>query len=338
LNPVNTPPKAVIIFNPFAGRGKAPETARKAKKHLKKNGWEVCSIVATHYAGHIETVLAKEWAKKVQLIVLVGGDGTLRELVSGLWLAKLDVDIGFIPMGNANVVARELSIPLNTKSAIRLLNTGQTKKVDICILKQSSQDDMVFLAMLEIGYGAKVIQFVDQLRNGGLKALYRLWGDLVYIIAGFLALKGTGKDNFTATIATLGKTCNTTNTTTPPSANDIITGPILSSSHCIVANMQTYAKGWSLTPEAKYNDGLLDIAISKKNNILTIIKTFLAATQKRKLSAPIMSYFQAEHIAISGQPSLFVQVDGDPIAFSGQAEVIIEKEAFSIIANSEPTH
>jgi len=335
LNPINTPPKAVIIFNPFAGRGKAPETARKAKKHLKKNGWEVCSIIATHYAGHIETVLAKEWAKKVQLIVLVGGDGTLRELVSGLWQAELGVNIGFIPMGNANVVARELSIPLNPKSAIRLLTTGKTKTVDICILKQDNQNDMVFLAMLEIGYGAKVVQFVDQLRNGGLKALYRLWGDLVYIIAGFLALKGTGKDNFTATIATPEKISATDNNTT---TNENMTGSILTSSHCVIANMQTYAKGWSLTPEAKYNDGLLDIAISKKNNILAIIKTFLAAAQKRKLSAPIMSYLQAERVSISGQPSLFVQVDGDPIAFSGQAEIIIERGAFNIIANSEPIH
>ncbi|MFT6122558.1 MAG: diacylglycerol kinase (ATP) [Oleiphilaceae bacterium] len=334
MKTVKTPPKAVIIFNPLAGRGKAPETARKAKKYLQQQDWEVCTIVATHYAGHIETVLAKEWAKKVELIVLVGGDGTLRELVSGLWQAKLDVNIGFIPMGNANVVARELSIPLNSKSAIRLLTTGITKKVDICILKQQTQDDMIFLAMLEIGYGAKVIQFVDQLRNGGLKALYRLWGDLVYIIAGFLALKGTGKDNFTATIATLNTIGDVNNNAI---ANENITGSVLSS-HCIIANMQTYAKGWSLTPEAKYDDGLLDIAISKKNNILTIIKTFFAATQKRKLSAPIMSYFQAEHVSISGQPSLFVQVDGDPISFSGQAEVIIKKAAFSIIANDKPTH
>jgi diacylglycerol kinase (ATP) len=333
LNPVNTPPKAVIIFNPFAGRSKGSYTARKAKKHLKENGWEVCSVIATHYAGHIETVLAKEWANKVELIVLIGGDGTLRELVSGLWQAKLSVNIGFIPMGNANVVARELSIPLNPKYAIKLLTTGKTKTVDICILKQDNQNDMVFLAMLEIGYGAKVIQFVDQLRNGGLKALYRLWGDLVYIIAGFLALKGTGKDNFTATI----ETATTSDANKNTSANENMTGSILSSSHCVIANMQTYAKGWSLTPEAKYDDGLFDIAISKKNNILTIIKTFLAATQKRKLSAPTMSYFQAEHVSISGQPSLFVQVDGDPIDFSGQAEIIIEKEAFNIIAKNEPS-
>jgi diacylglycerol kinase (ATP) len=318
LKLVNTPSKAVIIFNPLAGRGKASYTARKAKKHLKDNDWEVCSVIATHYAGHIENVLAKEWAEKVQLIVLIGGDGTLRELVSGLWRAKLKVNIGFIPMGNANVVARELSIPLAPKSAIKLLTSKTTSKVDICILKQKSQIDMVFLAMLEIGYGAKVAQFVDQLRNGHLKVLYRLWGDLVYIIAGFLALRNSGQDTFTASVKT--DTANTADTT-------------LSSTHCIIANMRTYAKGWSLTPEAKYDDGLLDIAISKKSNILSILKTFFAATQKRKLSAPIMAYLQAKHISISGKPSLFAQVDGDPIAFYGQAEVSIEKEAFTIIVN-----
>lgn len=314
MKPVNTPAKAVIIFNPLAGRGKAPETARKAKKHLKANGWEVCSIIASHYAGHIENVLAQEWASKVELIVLVGGDGTLRELVAGLWRSELKVNIGFIPMGNANVVARELSIPLSRKAAIKLLTSNTTSKVDICILKQESQNDIVFLAMLEIGYGAKVAQFVDQLRNGSLKLLYRLWGDLVYVIAGFLALRNSGENTFTAIVKT--------------DTVDIK----LASTHCIIANMKTYAKGWSLTPEAKYDDGLLDVAISKKSNTLTILKTFFAAAQKRKLSAPIMSYLRTSQIFISGQPTLFAQVDGDPIAFSGQAEISIKKEAFTIIA------
>lgn len=315
MNAVNVSKKAVIIFNPFAGRGKAPEIARKAKRHLKKNDWEICAVIASHYAGHIESVLAQEWGPKVELIVLIGGDGTLRELVAGLWQAKLDVDIGFIPMGNANVVARELSIPLASKSAIKLLSSSNRSKVDICILKQETQNEMVFLAMLEIGYGAKVVQFVDQLRNGGLKSLYKLWGDLVYIIAGFLALKNSGKDPFTATIAQ-----GTENTT-------------LTSTHCIISNMKTYAKGWSLTPEAKYDDGLIDVAISNKSNTLSIIKTFLAAAQKRKRSAPNMAYLKAKHISITGQTSLFAQVDGDPIAFSGQADITIEKEAFTILTH-----
>ena len=80
--------------------------------------------------------------------------------------------------------------------------------------------------------------------------------------------------------------------------------------------------------------GLLDIAISKKSNNLTIIKTFLAAIQKRKVSAPIMTYLQAKHISISGQPTLFAQVDGDPISFTGKADVTIEKEAFTIITQN----
>jgi len=311
---------AVIIFNPFAGRGKAPNIARKARTHLEQSGWEVKSVIATAYAGHTEKVLASEWGKKVQLIVLVGGDGTLRELVAGLWAVKLETEIGFIPMGNANVVARELNIPLKPERAIKLLTTGESKKIDICVLKQKDEQGLIFLAMLEIGFGAKVVQFADQLRNGALKALYQLWGDLVYAIAGALALKGMKSEYFTAAV-------EQTDETALPSAT-------ISSSHCVIANMQTYAKGWSLTPDAKCDDGLIDIAISKKSNAWSIISTFLAASKKRKLKPSLMSYQQTKHVSISSHSSLFVQVDGDPISFSGEADICIEREAFSIRVNA----
>jgi len=321
LNFENTALNAVIIFNPFAGRGKAEKVAQQSKKHLEQHDWLVRAVIATEYAGHTEKVLAKEWAESVQLIVLIGGDGTLRELVAGLWSdrsTKLNVNIGFIPMGNANVVARELNIPLKAETAIQLLTTGTAQKVDIFILKQKSQNDLVFLAMLEIGFGAKIVQLVDRLRNGALKTLYQFWGDLVYAIAGALALRNLGRHSFDAKIEQ--ENHSQTNSVT--------------STHCVIANMQTYAKGWSLTPEACCNDGLIDIAISKQSNAWAVLRTFLAASQKRKLNASLMSYQKTKCVSISSESPLFVQVDGDPISFSGEAEVCVEKDAFSILVNT----
>ena len=316
LNSENTPRRAVVMYNPLAGRGKAANVAYKSKRYLEQEGWHSGPIIATKYAGHIETELAKEWGSKVELIVLVGGDGTLRELVSGLRSSKQTIDIAFIPMGNANVVARELNIPLQTKAAIELISKGQAKQVDACILKQNNQSDTLFLAMLEIGFGAKVAQVVNQLRNGPLKRLYQFWGDIVYAIAGFLALKGIGQDQFKVKTESI-----LTNNTAIETR----------SAHTIISNMQTYAKDWSLTPDARCDDGLLDVAISTHTNAWTTLKTFLAASQKRKLKPAVMTYQQANSVSISGKPTLFVQVDGDPINFSGNAEVYIEKGAFSIL-------
>jgi len=316
LNSESTLRRAVVIYNPLAGRGKAAYFAQKAKQYLEQHNWLTESVVATEYAGHIETLLAKEWGKKVQLIVLVGGDGTLRELVSGLRSSKQTTDIAFIPMGNANVVARELNIPLEAKAAIELISKGQTKQVDACILKQKDQSDILFLAMLEIGFGAKVAQVVNQLRNGSLKRLYQFWGDLVYAIAGLLALRGIGQDHFEVSTE-----CILNNETTKETR----------SAHAVISNMQTYAKGWSLTPDARCDDGLLDVAISKYTNAWTTLKTFLAASQKRKLKPTLMTYQQTNTISISGKATLFVQIDGDPISFSGNAEIHIEKGAFTIL-------
>jgi len=302
--------KAVIIFNPLAGRGKTSLYAVKARKHLQHNGQHVEDIIATKYAGHAETVLANDWGEKVELIVLVGGDGTLRELVSGLRKSRSDVEIAFIPMGNANVVARELNIPLQPKLAIELATTGKAKKVDICVLKQGNEDDLVFLAMLEIGFGTKIVSLVDKLRNGTLKTLYRFWGDLVYAIAGLMALRTVKRSTFSTMVDGISST------------------PL--ATHCVIANMQTYAKGWSLTPDALHDDGLLDTAISQRDDTWSTVRTFIAASKKRKLKSSVMTYQQAKNIEIVSESPLFVQIDGDPISLANKASISIDKEAFSI--------
>ena len=70
-------------------------------------------------------------AKKVELIVVIAGDGTLREVSTGLSRVASDIPIGFVPTGNANVVARELKIPLQPGPAIDLLAEGKVRQLDI---------------------------------------------------------------------------------------------------------------------------------------------------------------------------------------------------------------
>ena len=310
MHPKSPQKIAAVIFNPLAGRGKASTVARKTKRSLEQAHWYVIETIASEYSGHIENTLAAQVGQKVQLVVIIGGDGTLRELVSGLRQAQLKPEIAFIPMGNANVVARELNIPLQTNKAIELLANSTVKQVDIGVLRQDQQEDLIFLAMFEIGFSAKIVTIVDRLRNGALKNLYRLWGDLVYAIAGAMALKGLSNRTFQTKI-------------------DGVT-EYKSSTHGVIANMQTYAKGWSLTPDALHDDGQLDTAISQKSSILTALITLMAASRKRKLKPSLMKYQRAKEIEISSDCTLFVQVDGDPIHFSGQAHISVEQAAFLI--------
>tara|TARA_R110002167_G_scaffold37371_8_gene117177 strand:+ start:1310 stop:2293 length:984 start_codon:yes stop_codon:yes gene_type:complete len=309
-----------IICNPFAGRGQAIKMAKQAEQFSLKKGWKVTANIESKYAGHIENELAGKYATN-DLIILIGGDGTLRELIAGLRKHNLHTEIAFIPMGNANVVARELNIPLQPELALQMLNTSKSVTIDLGILDMhphqnkaiNKHESMIFLAMLEIGFGAKIVHMVNQLRLGKLQRLYQLWGDLVYALAGILAL------------------CQTK----PKDISIKFNSKLHKSSNLVISNMQTYAKGWSLTPEANCQDGFFDIALSRKNSRMATIATFLLAAQKRKSPASRISYTRLQNAELKGPDNIFMQVDGDPVHFYGHAKISIEPKAFSIhIPNS----
>lgn len=324
--------RVCIICNPFAGRGQANKMAEKAEIFCKEQGWQLISKLESQHAGQIENEFAIQAAQNSDMIILIGGDGTLRELISGLRKHEYKTPIAFIPMGNANVVARELNIPLDPNKALSMLRSSQTISVDIGVLKmetfidnsnskqtpisnKSNTNDIkpsdkaiIFLAMLEIGFGAKIVYLVNQLRLGKLKYLYQLWGDLVYALAGIIAFAQQKSE----------------------SVNLSHNAEKLHSNHIVIANMLTYAKGWSLNPTADCQDGVLDLAIARSNSRWATLANFLAAANRKTSPPSRMTYSQIEGTKITGSAHAFMQLDGDPVKFEGSAEVSIEKNAFVI--------
>lgn len=126
---------AVIIYNNLAGRGKALRYAKLSKNELETKGWIVKDLIQTEYAGHAERELSPKWSVEIELIVVVAGDGTLREVCAGLDQNRRKVLIAFIPIGNGNVIDRESGIPLEQQKAIKLLTEGEPTNMDVGILK-----------------------------------------------------------------------------------------------------------------------------------------------------------------------------------------------------------
>lgn len=310
------PKRIAIIYNPFAGRGLATKIAKKAERFAKQKGWQILANIQSEYAGHIENELASKYADETDLIILIGGDGTLRELIAGLRKNNHHTEIAFIPMGNANVVARELNIPLKPELALKMLESSTIMLVDIGILdinpvkdiNATKQQSMIFLAMLEIGFGAKIVHMVNQLRSGKLHRLYSLWGDIVYAIAGIFAF--IQKDSDAIEVEQNKQKAK--------------------SKHIVVSNMKTYAKGWTLTPDANCQDGLLDIAINKTGSRFSILASFFLAAQRKRSPNSRIAYSRASEVILKGSPKAFMQVDGDPVYFSGFAKLSLEPKAFNI--------
>lgn len=98
----------MIIINPAAGKCKYRDGLAEALKILADAGY-VPSIYFTEYVGHA-TELAAEYAGNFERVLVLGGDGTLGEVVAGLMTMEKRPQIGYIPIGTANDIARTFGL------------------------------------------------------------------------------------------------------------------------------------------------------------------------------------------------------------------------------------
>lgn len=146
---------AVVIINPTAGQEKAVDYEDEIKDILKK---EYSSIEIKHTEGADDaTRFARSAAEQaVNLVVALGGDGTVNEVVNGLAPFDHPPLLGIIPMGTVNDLARSLNIPLQAADAIKLLASGTEIKIDVGLA-----NNRYFTNFIIIGHAATAIHEVS---------------------------------------------------------------------------------------------------------------------------------------------------------------------------------
>lgn len=121
--------KGLIIVNPCSGKGKAKKCAPKIKTLFENANYQM-ELYYTQSQGDAERKTAQ--TSGIELVVCVGGDGTLNEVVNGLMQNKNKISVGYIPMGSTNDFATSIGIPKNYKKAVKFILDGQDKALDIC--------------------------------------------------------------------------------------------------------------------------------------------------------------------------------------------------------------
>ncbi|HFB99696.1 MAG TPA: hypothetical protein ENJ53_02715, partial [Phaeodactylibacter sp.] len=110
-----------FIINPFSGISKKGGLAKKIEKHLDHQQFNY-ELKYTKYAGHATTLSKEAVAQNFDLVVAVGGDGSVNEVAAGL--IDTNVVLGIIPAGSGNGFARHLGISTRPHLAIQQLNQG----------------------------------------------------------------------------------------------------------------------------------------------------------------------------------------------------------------------
>ena len=301
--------KAALIYNPKAGRGRklAPEElAEHARRVLLASGWTVAAVEPTRAAGHA-LELGARLGRDVDRLVVIGGDGTLREVAEGISTQVDRPTLGIVPRGNGNVLAREIGLPFEDELRAAEIAAGSwTLPIDA-----GRVNGQLFLAMLGVGFDALVTRWVDRIRRNRLVGWsYRLSPDLLYLTCGAAALFRFRPQRFDLQVEQVDWIANVAS--------------------LIVSNTRTYAKGWAVTPDARISDGRLDVCAWKHACVPLAVWPLLNAKRGRKVGPKFGAYTQGEKFQLQSERPFHFQLDGDPMGPADRLEIELLPGAFEI--------
>lgn len=165
--------KLLLIVNPVAGKGKGKAKLFEAIDTFTQNGFRV-TVLPTEANGTEEIII--EEAGKYDLLVAIGGDGTLNAVAGGIIKSGADVPMGYIPLGSTNDFGYSLGIPKSIPEACRRIANGRPRFIDIGRL-----DDKYFVYIACAGLFAGVSYMTSQQLKHAL-------GHGAYFVKGLLEL------------------------------------------------------------------------------------------------------------------------------------------------------
>src|SRR3712207_1505364 len=173
---MNETTNAVIIGNPNSGRAGSRGYLERCAKILRSGGLDV-DVLNTEHPDHA-TELATLAGDR--LVVAAGGDGTVNEVINGL---GKNATLGILPLGTANVLARELGLPLDVEQACRRILNGERTQIDIGVATDRGGAERRFACMAGVGFDAHVVRAVTpRLKN--------YLGTLAFALTAFRVLFG----------------------------------------------------------------------------------------------------------------------------------------------------
>ncbi|MEM3198920.1 MAG: diacylglycerol kinase family lipid kinase, partial [Thermoplasmata archaeon] len=231
--------KIFFIINPIAGNGKALEEWEKNKIKIFKNFGEQ-NYEFTKYPGQAIEISKKISNEDFDLIVSVGGDGTLNEVVNGL--VNSNKTIVILPFGTGSDFGKTIGIR-NLDDFLIAVKNGKKIKVDIGNVYFTEQSfSRYFINILEIGFGAEVMNYVNK---------HKSLGKYSFILGIISTLSKMKKFDLNIQLNTIKKTFSTI--------------------EVIVANGKYFGGGMLASPDSKIDDGFLNLHILKSFSKLTSV-------------------------------------------------------------------
>ena len=267
--------KIAFVINPNSGTGKKENLPMMILDGLDANLFEP-EIIFTQYRGQ-GTELAKLFVERgFQVIVAVGGDGTVNEVASSL--IHTNASLGIIPIGSGNGLARHLGIPMNVKKSIQQLNQSEPIFMDYGLV-----NDRPFFCTCGTGFDAYVsTEFAKGKKRGIMSYIEK-------IITGYFSYKSQSYhlkgDDIDLKVKAFVLT---------------------------FANASQWGNNAYIAPQASVQDGKLDISIMSNFPIIAIPTLALQLFAKTIDKDLFMTTLRSEEITLTREESGPFHYDGEP--------------------------
>ena len=270
--------RARIIYNPTSGRELFRKHLPEVLERMEIAGYET-SCHATTCEGDATAAAITAVERNFDLIVAVGGDGTLNEVVSGVSTFENRPKIGLIPMGTTNDFARAVHIPRDINKAVDIIIQGDSVPVDVGMM-----NDRYFI---NIAGGGRITELTYEVPS----KLKTVLGQMAYYLKGIEMLPSIRSSNVRIEYD----------------------GQVFDDKAMMFLIGLTNSVGGfeKLAPDASINDGKFTLLILKEVNMAEFIRLASLALRGEHLSDPHVIYAKASRVSVSSKERVMLNLDGE---------------------------
>ena len=287
-----------FIVNPISGTHQKDDIPQLIAESMDAERFEV-DIRFTKYSGHAAQIAHECVESKADIVVAVGGDGTINEVARSL--THSDTALGIIPSGSGNGLARHLCIPMNIRKAISIINQCQIETFDYGVV-----NGIPFFCTCGMGFDAFIsLKFAEAGKRGPITYVENvLMEGLKYKPETYEVEDHTGTHRYKAFLIAC-------------------------------ANASQYGNNAYIAPKASMKDGVMDVIIMEPFTAMEAPQISFDLFNKTLGNNSKIKAFQAKSIRIHRSAPGAIHYDGDPILTNQDVEVRIEPLGIKIVTNPE---
>jgi YegS/Rv2252/BmrU family lipid kinase len=287
--------KIKFIINPVAGKGSGKNTIEYIHDLMIENKIEY-SVSISCYKGEVEKLAKKAVLENYTDIIAVGGDGTVTEVFNGIH--HKDINLGIIPVGTGNDLARVLNLDNNIKETINKIIIGRTKKIDI-----GKCEDLYFLNVAGLGVDSEIIEKTEKIKK-------LIKGPMAYLISTFIVLSKYKCQKMSIDIdgCKMERECYLV----------------------AVGNGNYYGGGMKITPKGILEDGLFEIVIIHKMPKLKFAWLFRKVFSGDHIYESVVESYKGKIVYIQAPENVKINLDGNLIG-NGSCRFEIESKQQNVL-------